>query len=820
MEAVPEAAAPSAATARLPVLEVDDEGLARGLRAHGIALKAEEVRSIAQRLGRDPTLVELHAFDAQWSEHCSYKSSRHYLARLPTTGPTVMQGPQEDAGVVHLGEWQGKRYGIVIAHESHNHPSQVVPFEGAATGVGGIVRDVLCMGARLIALADPLRFGPRDDPHSRYVAQGVVDGIAAYGNAIGVPTIAGDVYFHEGFRDNCLVNVVALGLLAEDEIIHSAAPAGSAGWDVVLVGKATDRSGFGGAAFSSLVLDEADAEANKGAVQVPNPFLKSVIMRASYRAFDVIRARGLTVGFKDLGAGGIMGCTAELAASGGFGARIDLDKCPASQPDLPAAVIAVGETQERLAWVVPPSFTPELLAIYNDEFGLPNVARGAQAAIVGTITEAKEYVLVHGGDEVMCVPIDFLTGGVRYDRACELPTPVTTTLAEAIPRVEPILETRERGDPADLRNRNAAADSRLPFDYSLPARILSHHDVCSRRAIYERYDSVVRGATSIPSGYADAGVIVPIPGSPLAAALAVDANPRYAEIDPGLAAEHAVCEAIRNVACVGARPVGLTDCLNFGDPENPRDFGAFVASVDGLARAARELSVPYVSGNVSLYNRSTNGEAIPPSPIVACVGAIADVSRTATMELKKAGNTLWLLGKFVEDEVGGSVLANLAGLPKTRLPRIDYELQREVLAFLLDGIASGHILSAHDVSDGGLFTAVAEMAFATRRGRRLGVAFDIDSDPCNPRMSVSLAVTFFGEHGGVVIEVDEFAWNDPAWEKRWSAMTMQFVGRVLADHLISAGDNGELPSMRWSLDELYEAWSAPLSDFYDEVPQA
>ncbi len=243
----------------------DDAALEAELRAHGLALKPSEMRTIAAKLGRDPTIVEAHAFDAQWSEHCSYKSSRHFLRRLPTEGPTVMQGPQEDAGIVHLGTWEGKKYGIVIAHESHNHPSQVVPFEGAATGIGGIVRDVLCMGARVIAVADPLRLGPQDDAHSRYVAQGVVDGIAAYGNAIGVPNIGGDVYFHDGFRDNCLVNVVALGLVEQSEIIHSAAPPGAEGWDIVLVGKATDRSGFGGAAFSSLVLDEADAEQNKGA---------------------------------------------------------------------------------------------------------------------------------------------------------------------------------------------------------------------------------------------------------------------------------------------------------------------------------------------------------------------------------------------------------------------------------------------------------------------------------------------------------------------------------------------------------------------------
>ncbi|MBV9102956.1 MAG: phosphoribosylformylglycinamidine synthase, partial [Candidatus Eremiobacteraeota bacterium] len=353
------------------VLGKSDEALGQDARRHGLALTVEELRRIAGGLRRDPTIVEVHAFDAQWSEHCSYKSSRAFLSRLPTEGPNVVVGPGEDAGIVHLGEWKGERYGIVVAHESHNHPSQVVPFEGAATGIGGIVRDVLCMGARVIAVADPLRFGPLDDPHCRYVAQSVVDGIAAYGNAIGVPNIGGDVYFHEGFRDNCLVNVVALGLVKERDIIHSRAPANADGWDLVLVGKATDRSGFGGASFSSLVLDEDDAEANKGAVQVPDPFLKNVLMRATYRAFDVIAEERISVGLKDLGAGGIMGCTAELVAAGGFGATIDLDRCPTSQPDLPPAVLAVGETQERLAWVVPPDFTPRLLAIYNDEYTLP-----------------------------------------------------------------------------------------------------------------------------------------------------------------------------------------------------------------------------------------------------------------------------------------------------------------------------------------------------------------------------------------------------------------------------------------------------------------
>ncbi|MBV8491229.1 MAG: phosphoribosylformylglycinamidine synthase, partial [Candidatus Eremiobacteraeota bacterium] len=299
-----------------------------------VALRDDELRAIEARLGRAPTTVELHAFDAQWSEHCSYKSSRRHLKRLPTTGPGVVLGPGEDSGIVHLGEHAGERYGVVVAHESHNHPSQVVPFEGAATGIGGIVRDVLCMGAKVVAIADPLRFGRVDDPgsHQRYVARSVVDGIAAYGNAIGVPNVAGDVYFHEGFDDNCLVNVIALGIVKESEIVHSFVPPGADGWDLVLVGKATDPSGFGGASFSSLVLDVADEEANKGAVQVPDPFLKNVLMRASYRVFDYLRERGVVAGFKDLGAGGIMGCSAELVAAGGFGARIDLDLVSVTDP--------------------------------------------------------------------------------------------------------------------------------------------------------------------------------------------------------------------------------------------------------------------------------------------------------------------------------------------------------------------------------------------------------------------------------------------------------------------------------------------------------
>ncbi len=790
-------------SASLAVAGRTDAEIGQAARAAGIALAVDELRRIVAKLERDPTIVEAHAFDAQWSEHCSYKSSRAFLSRLPTTGDGVIVGVGEDAGIVRLGEWNGETYGIVLAHESHNHPSQVVPFEGAATGVGGIVRDVLCMGARVIAVADALRFGPLEDPHCRYVAQGVVDGIAAYGNAIGVPNIAGDAYFEEGFRDNCLVNVVALGLVKETEIIHSRAPAGAEDWDIVLVGKATDRSGFGGAAFSSLVLDDEDAEANKGAVQVPDPFLKNVLMRATYRAFDVVRDEKVVVGFKDLGAGGIMGCTAELVAAGGFGAIVDLDRCPTSQAHLPPAVIAVGETQERLAWVVPPHFTSRLLSIYNEEYDLPEVAEGARAAIVGSVTAATDYVLRRHGDEVMRVPIDFLTGGVRYERPYEFSAPAQSA---------PIAGAQ----PATAGESSLAA---LGLE-----RVLAHRDVCSRRSIYERYDSVVRGTTSIPRGEADAGVIVPVPGAPLGIALSVAGNPRYGAIDPRRAAELAVCEAVRNVLAVGARPAALTDGLNFGNPEDARQFGQFVEAVDGLAGAARELGLPFVSGNVSLYNQSAAGNAIPASPIVACVGTFADLSIATTRGLKRTGSALYRFGGVTTDRLSGSVYADVSGAISTGpLPPIAYAALRGQMPVLHAAFERGLVLAAAGIGDGGVLVALAKMAFAT-----------LGADPIGAELVGELGPWAFAESGGLVFEVSD----DAKFRKlcddaglRDDGLTLHVpgsrppptagppcgaysrLGTTIGEPVLRMRDGEAL-----QLQTLYAAWSAPLATFYGDAP--
>jgi len=764
----------------LAVAELDDEGLRARADALGLALRVDELRGIAQRLGRAPSLVELYAFDAQWSEHCSYKSSRALLARLPTSGSDVVLGPSEDAGILHLGEHEGERYGIVIAHESHNHPSQVVPFEGAATGIGGIVRDVLCMGAEVVAVADPLRFGniDFDRRHQRAVATGVVAGISAYGNAIGVPNLAGDCYFHSDFDDNVLVNVVALGLVKESEIVHSRVPAHGADFVLLLVGKATDASGFGGASFSSVALDAQEAQSNKGAVQVPDPFLKNVLMRASYRVFTLLRERNIEVGFKDLGAGGIMGCSAELCSAGGFGAEVDLDAVNVAVDHLLPEVIAVGETQERLLWALPEELVDEVERIYNEEFSLPQVAQNARAVRIGRATAERRFQLRHRGEIVMDVPIDFLTGTVRDTLAAEAPKP-----------------------PRTQRERDRACDRSIG---DLLHATLAHRDVCSRAPIYRHYDAVVRGRTVIPRGEADAGVLAPIRGSRLAFALSVAGNPRIGRIDPQRAAEHAVYESVRKVVAVGAEPIGLTDCLNYGSPRDARQYGELVAGIDGLARAARGFDLAYVSGNVSLYNAASDGHAIPASPIVACVGRLTDVSQCVTLALKETGSRLYLVGE-TQRALGGSVLASLLALPDEAVPELDIERAVAEHHFVLSAARAGLLRSAHVLSDGGLLVTLAEMSFGCYAARRepIGIALDGLAGWSSTGSYESL----FGEWGGLVVEVAQR--DVERFEELASSLeSVREIAATIAEPLLAFEDEA------WDISELHRIWSQPLEELY------
>jgi len=774
---------------RLPVSGASDDDLQRLARREALALSPAELRSIAQRIGRDPTRAETHAFSIQWSEHCSYKSSRPLLKKLPTASSDVLVGVGEDAGVLRAGIVDGIEYGIVVAHESHNHPSQVVPFEGAATGVGGILRDVLCMGAEVVASADPLRFGvPVAGSHAAYVAASAVDGVAAYGNAVGVPNLAGDVYFNDSFADNCLVNVVALGTVRADRIIHSRVPADGDGYDLVLVGKATDASGFGGAAFASLVLDASLAQANKSAVQVPDPFLKSVIMRASYAVFDEVQQRGLQVGFKDLGAGGIMGSSCELSNAGGFGAEIDIDLVPQAVAGLPPFVIACAETQERMLWAVPPSFAPTLLQIYNERFTLPEISANARAAVIGRVTKEKRYIVRSQGEAVMDLPIEVLAGPIVAQRVAAPP-----------PAVSPARSTREK-----LEGR-AIGDMLL--------EVLAHPDVCSRKPLIEHYDRFVRGATVIPSGYADAGVFIIKRGARAGIALSVDGNPRYGAISAKLAAAHAVVESARNVAAVGAQPIGLTDCLNYGNPEDPVAYRQLVDGIDGLAEAANGLHLnrpgeplPFVSGNVSLYNESAAGHAIAPSAIVACIGRVHDVGRVVTMQLTAQSRRLFLFGPR-SNKLGGSVLEALEGADTPgALPELDYAEANASILAVIAGIRTGAISAAHDISDGGMLASLAEMCLGGDANGTIGASL---RDPTEWAPGVAPEAALFGEAPGFIVEVD------PARLKTFHELCKRHgAGALLVGETGGGAIVVEGVQCRVPLADAAAAWSAPLRALY------
>ncbi len=722
----------------IPISEMTDEEIEKTLAENGIGLSAYEARRIVQLIGRNPTITELHVFNSEWSEHCSYKSSKPVLRELlPTDAPNVILGPKEDAGIVFFTEHAGKRWGIVIAHESHNHPSQVLPYEGAATGIGGIIRDVDCMGATVVGTADPLRFGDPRGQHAdrtKWIARGVVEGIWGYGNALGVPVLCGDVYFHETYDDNCLVNVVAVGVVAEDEIIHSAVPpqAKQEPYVLILVGKPTDDSGFGGSAFASKILSEEEQEEDRGAVQVPDPFLKNVLAmrKANHAVRERARELGIVIGLKDIGGGGLACATSEICAAGDVGVEIDLDQVHVALSDLLPETIMCAETQERYVLAVPERFAEEVLRIYNEDWDLPNVYEGARASIIGRILPDEPVYRVRKGDTIVVeAPVKVVTEGIVYDRPAE-PREWTEP--------EPQFDM-----PDDL--------GRTLLD------VLAHPNVCSRAYIYRVYDTEVQGNAVIRPGEAGAGVIAPLEGSPAAMALAVAGNPLYALISPYGGGATAVAEAMRNVACVGATPQALTDCLNFGNPEKPQAFWEFREGVRGLADAAKNLwlkdypgqPTPVISGNVSFYNESASGRAIAPSPIIACVGTMPDFSKAVTMALKRAGNLLYLLGPR-KDELGGSAYYQALGLGiGANVPKIDWELERGMIYSVIDAIQAGVVVAAQDISDGGMIVALAEMAIGAYKARRLGAEISLDTATGDLRPDKAL----FTESTGFVVEV-------------------------------------------------------------------
>ncbi len=724
---------------RVDVLETDGGELQGYLRDHGLTLSLDEARRVQELLKRPPTLTELTLFDTMWSEHCSYKSSRPSLKEfLPTTGSNVIVGPVEDAGIVDFGTVDGVRYGVVIAHESHNHPSQVMPVEGAATGIGGIVRDVYCMGAEVIGTLDPLRFGwPEGDgaAHRVDIAREVVNGIWEYGNALGVPNLGGDVYFHPSFDENCLVNVVAVGLVPVDHITHSAVPprAAEEPYDLILVGKPTDWSGMGGAAFASATLDAEAATENRGSVQVPDPFLKRVLTVANKEVLRRAREEGIVVGFKDLGAGGVSCVTSELADAGGFGCDVDLARVHAV-PDVPARVVACSETQERYGLAVPARFTATVLKIYNEDFALPTLYEGACASHIGTVTTERTYRLRFGDRILSEAPVETVTCGVRYQRE-EAPAP-------AAPAAKP--------KPAEAPAAGIADEW---------IRLMGHVNTASREHLFRHYDPEVRGCTVLRPGEADAGVVAPVPGSQIGVAVAADGNPLVGLADPYEAGVRAVVESARNVACVGGRPAAVTDCLNFGNPEVPEVFRQFREAVRGVGEACRALTLhargdeplPVVSGNVSFYNQSASGRSVAPSPIVACVGNVADISRSRSMHFKDEGDRLYLIG-LPTDALGASLYRE-AGMAagSEAVPPADPAAARLEIDAVCGLVEKGLVRAAHDISDGGLAVCLAEMALGLAGQRALGA--EIVMPECCEHLTPREFL--FGERGGFVIAVGE-----------------------------------------------------------------
>ncbi len=722
------------------------------LQKYNLVLTVDEVLTIQNTiLKRPPTLAELVLWSIQGSEHCSNKSSRKHLKKLVTDGPNVILGAKEDAGIVEVArDQQGNRYGIVISHESHNHPSQIVPYEGAATGVGGNVRDVCCMGAEVIAVADSLRFGEITRQKTSWIQEGVVAGIAGYGNPIGVPNLAGDVYFDPGYNENCLVTVVTLGVVRDDHVIHSYAPKHAANHLFILVGKPTDNSGFGGASFASTDLVEENQERNKGAVQEPNAFLKRHLLKANYALFTILREKNLIdqVGFKDLGAGGVACASVELAEAGGYGAEIDLDKVPTSMAHLHPSVILCSETQERFMWIVPPELADLILTHYNKTFALPDISFGAQASVVGEIRTDGMYVVKYRGQEIVHARASDVTKGIVYDRPY---VSANKTFAEP----------------------NLAA----PKDYNIVLmQLLAHENIASRAPIFEMYDKQVQGRTVLEAGSADAGVMQPFNEEKYpeeirqtGIALSLDQCPRYNKIDPYWGAVNAVVEAARNVVAVGALPQAATDCLCFGNPEKPEQMWDFTESVRGIADACQAIglkefpgaSLPVISGNVSLYNESKAG-AIPASPMISCLGNLPDVRKAITKNFQRADSVLVLVGER-KDECGGSVYYDLHGelganVPKPDLKNIAAELQAVNAA-----IQQELILSAHDISDGGLAVALAEMSFH----HQLGIEVDIPGElPTEKKL--------FAETGGFILEVakEKLA----ALQKIIRAECMQVIG--------------------------------------------
>jgi len=687
-----------------------------------LGLTDSEYDGICERIGREPNVLELAVFSLMWSEHCAYKHSKKLLRQLPTEGPHILMGPGENAGVVDVGDGLAAAFKV----ESHNHPSAVEPFQGAATGVGGILRDIFAVGARPIAVLDSLRFGELDSPRSRYLFDWAVKGIGHYGNSIGVPTVGGEVYFERPYEQNCLVNAMCVGLARRERLIRSAAA--GIGNQLVLLGARTGRDGIGGASvLASAELSDAD-ESKRPTVQIGDPFEESKLVECCLELLE----RDLLASLQDLGAAGLSSSSSEMASKGEVGLDIDVSAVPLREADMEPFEIMISESQERMLCVVEPERLHEVLALCEHW--------EVRATVIGEVTDSKHLHVFDGDELVGDIPVDALVDDVPlYD-----------------------LEPEEPGGPI-YPDPPARIDTGVtPADILLS--LLGSPNIASKRFVFEQYDAIVGSRTVRRPQTADAAVLALAPdGGSGALAVSIDGNGRRVACDPYTGAVEAVLECARNLACVGAEPLGLTNCLNFGNPERPHIAWQLTRAVEGLRDACLALGVPVVGGNVSLYNEGAEGP-IYPTPIVGMVGKLPEPTTVPSAGFAEEGHAIALIGMF-EPALEGSELEKLRGRLARSLPPLDLAAHADALVRVRAAVRGGELPTAHDVSEGGLACALAECCIAGGLGARVSIDGDeaalFGEGPggvvvAGPRQAIEAleGAIVLGEVGGEALEIE------------------------------------------------------------------
>ncbi len=719
--------------------------------SHG--LTEEEYRKVLAILGREPTFTELGVFSVMWSEHCSYKSSKVYLKQLPTQGSAVLQGPGENAGIVDIGDGLA----AVFKMESHNHPSFIEPYQGAATGVGGILRDVFTMGARPVANLNSLRFGSFDDARTRYLLSGVVGGIGGYGNCVGVPTVGGEIYFDESYNANILVNAFTLGVAEKKSLFKGWAK--GVGNSLMVVGAKTGRDGIHGATMASEAFSQ-EAEKRRPTVQVGDPFTEKLLLEACLE----LMGRDCLVGIQDMGAAGLTSSSAEMAERGGTGVELDLSSVPLREQGMSPYEILLSESQERMLLVVKKGREKEVEGIFS--------RWDLDAVVIGRVTKDRQFRALFNGAEVARIPISALTSEAPvYSRSAERPKDQDEVQT---------LDLKKIAEPEDL----GAALKRL----------LDSPNLASKEWVYRQYDHFVRSNTVLAPG-SDAAVIR-IKETKKGLALTVDGNSRYCYLDPYVGGLLAVAEATRNLACVGARPLGLSDCLNFGNPESPEVMWQFSGVIQGMRDGCIGLGVPVVSGNVSFYNE-TRGVSIYPTPTVAMVGILARVERHVTPWFKSDGDHVVLLGTSREELGGSEYLKVFHGLVRGTPPWIDLKVERAVQQCCLKAVERGVVRSAHDVSEGGLAVALTECCVAGP-GRPLGVRIELHE------MMRADALLFGESQSRIIVSVKGKDLNRLREIAEKEEAPMQVIGEVGGARFVVQ------PMIRLPVEELKAIWGSAL----------